>query len=361
MIPLSTVAAMVAAFGIALLVTPFIRKVAISMGAVDIPNERKIHKEPMPRMGGLALYLAFVIPVLLIQPLDRPLMGLVAGGSIILVLGLADDFFGISPSVKLLGQVIGALVLVFFGVQVDFLTNPFDGMIFLGKLAVPVTIFWVIGITNAVNLIDGLDGLASGTSAIAAVTVAVVAMAEGQVQVGYYALILAAAVLGFLRYNFFPAKIFMGDSGSLFLGFNLAALAVMGLTKGATIISLFVPVLILGIPILDTFFAILRRYISGRSIFQADREHLHHRLLEVGLSHRQAVLVIYALNGILGASAILLTRLTTDQGVIILIGIVMLVFLGADRLGVLRSKSPLKGSSVRTSTISRVLKKYFSG
>jgi UDP-GlcNAc:undecaprenyl-phosphate GlcNAc-1-phosphate transferase len=255
-----------------------------------------------------------------------------------MLVGLLDDTYGLSPKVKLLGQIVAALVAVQFGYRVEFITNPFNGgiidLVDL-KLSTPVTLFWIIGITNAINLIDGLDGLAAGTSAIAAVTMAVVAWSEGLPEIAVLALILAAAVLGFLKYNFNPAQIFMGDSGSLFLGFNLGALAIEGLTKGATVISLFIPIVILGIPIMDTMFAIIRRFSNGQPIFQPDKKHLHHCLLELGLSHKQTVLAIYGINVFLGASAVLLNRLSTAQSYMVLIGIATLVLIGANKLGVL--------------------------
>lgn len=283
-----------AALILALVITPWVKKLALRWGALDAPGERKVHCQVMPRMGGLAIYLAFTAVVLFTQPLARPVLGLLVGGGWIMALGILDDIKELSARKKLVGQILGALILVAFGFRVEFVTNPFmEGLILLGKLTIPVTILWIIGVTNAVNLIDGLDGLAAGTSAIAAMTMAVVVVLEGLANPGlgetafaavHLALILCGSILGFLRYNFYPARIFMGDSGSMFLGFTLAALAIMGLTKGATVISVFIPIVILGIPLLDTVFAIIRRLFNGQPIFQADKNHLHHRLLEKGLS-----------------------------------------------------------------------------
>lgn len=329
-----------AAFLAAYLLTPVMMKVALRIGAVDKPNERKVHKGIITRIGGVAIFGGFMVGALLMQDLSIRAWGLLISGTMIMLLGLVDDIKGISPKVKLLGQIAAALVLVYFGVQVKFVTNPFTGgIISLGVLSIPVTVFWVTGMSNAVNLIDGLDGLAAGVSAIAAVTLAVVAWTQGQFEAVYLALFLAAAALGFLRFNFHPAKLFMGDCGSLFLGFILGVLAVMGLSKGATIISLFIPIIILGIPILDTFFAIVRRFFNNKPIFQADKGHLHHRLLDMGLSHKQTVLVIYAITLLLGSSAVLLTMLTTAQSVLILISISIVILLGADRIGIITGKS----------------------
>lgn len=243
---------------------------------------------------------------------------------------------------------MAALAVVPFGIQVDVITNPLSGGIMtLGILAIPVTVFWIISVTNAVNLIDGLDGLASGTSMIAALTIAAVSWKQGIVTDGVYnngevailALLLAAAVLGFLRYNFYPAKIFLGDTGSMFLGYCLSVLAIMGLTKGAAAISVFIPIVILGIPLLDTFFAIVRRCYNGQPIFQPDKNHLHHRLMALGLSHRQTVLVIYAVSGLLGGSAYLLNVIATDQAVMLLTVLSIVVIIGANKIGVTGKKT----------------------
>jgi len=331
------------AFLISLAVTPVIRKLAFRFGAVDRPDARKVHSGLMPRMGGLAVYLAFTVTVLIMGDLTESMKGLLIGGTLIMLLGLADDIKDISPRVKLLGQVIAAAVLVAFGIQVDFITNPWGGTFSLThfgiNFGIPLTILWIVGITNAVNLIDGLDGLAGGLASIAALTLAVVGWVNGQMWIVLPAVILSAAVIGFLRYNFYPAKIFLGDSGSLFLGFMLAGMSVIGLTKQAAMFSVFVPVLIFGIPIFDTLFAILRRYINNQPIFSADKEHLHHRLLAIGLSHRQTVLAIYVVSCLLGGSAVMMTFMTSEQAFAAFIGITLLVLIGANRVGVLSTRA----------------------
>ncbi|NPV29914.1 MAG: undecaprenyl/decaprenyl-phosphate alpha-N-acetylglucosaminyl 1-phosphate transferase [Firmicutes bacterium] len=321
------------AFGIPLGLTPFVKKLALLAGAVDRPGVRKLHTVPVPSWGGLGIWLGFTAAVLLAVPLTREIWGLLAGGLLVLLVGLVDDRRGLSPWAKLAGQVAAAGILVAFGITVDFVTNPLGGMIYLGIFSIPVTIAWVVGITNALNLVDGLDGLAAGVAAISAVTVAVVAFGQGAPIVAWCALYLAAAALGFLPHNFHPARIFMGDGGSMFLGFMLAALAVLGLTKSATAFSLILPILILGIPIFDMLFAIVRRILRGQHIFAPDRDHLHHRLLDLGLSQRQTALVIYGVNLLLGGSAVLLTRLTTEQGVVVLLILITSVLLAADRVG----------------------------
>ncbi len=336
---------------LSLVITPAVIKLAFKVGAIDQPNARKVHARVMPRMGGLAIFTAFAIPALIALPLNSQFMGLLLGGALILTLGIVDDIIEISPKVKLGGQLVAALILIGSGVRVENLTNPFGpDMIALGWMSIPVTIFWIVGITNAVNLIDGLDGLAAGISAIAAATLGLVAF-QSDPTISLIAFILVGAILGFMRYNFNPAKIFMGDSGSLFLGYMLAGLAIMGLAKSATVFSLFIPVLVLGVPILDTLFAIVRRLLNKQPIFQADKAHLHHCLLASGLSHRQTVLVIYGIHGGLSSVAVLLNKLTTTQGMAMLLGISVLTLIGANRLGVMARLPQTQTINTKTTSI----------
>lgn len=341
-------------FVLALIITPWVKRLAIKINAIDRPNARKVHNSLMPRLGGLAVYLSFATGALLTRPLTMQLTGLLVGGLLIVLLGMLDDTRGLSARVKLAGQIVAALAVVPFGIEVSFLTNPLSGGIMtLGMLAVPVTVFWIISVTNAVNLIDGLDGLASGTSMIAALTIAAVVWKQGLIDgiyngdVAVLALLLAAATLGFLRYNFYPAKIFLGDTGSMFLGYALAVLAIMGLTKGAAAISVFIPIVILGIPLLDTFFAIVRRCYNGQPIFQPDKNHLHHRLMALGLSHRQTVLVIYGISGLLGGSAYLLNIIATDQAIMLLAALSIIMIVGANKIGVTGGKAVTRSHKVK--------------
>ncbi len=283
-------------------------------------------------MGGLAIYLGFLLAILISQPLSAKVAGILIGCTIIVFLGVFDDVKGLSPKKKLAGQTLAAVVVVLFGIKVSFLTNPFADVVGLGILTIPVTILWIVGVTNAVNLIDGLDGLAAGTSGIAAVTIAIIAGMEGHFTVVLLSATLVGAILGFLPFNINKAKIFMGDTGSMFLGFTLSVLAIVGLTKSATVISLFIPVIILGIPIFDTAFAIIRRFINGVPIFQADKEHLHHQLLNLGLTHKQVVLAIYGVNLCLGGSAVLISFAAPAQAVVIMVGLAMLAIIAANKL-----------------------------
>jgi len=323
------------AFLMTYILTPLVRRLAFRVGALDQPDPRKIHHQPMPRLGGLAIYLVFVVIVFFSQSWDIRLLGLLLGGTIIVITGIIDDIRGLSAWVKLLVQILAAFILFIVGIRVDFLTNPFNGLVMLGSFAAPITIFWIVGITNALNLIDGLDGLATGTAAIASATLGVIALMEGNIMIATLDFVITGACLGFLRYNFYPAKIFLGDSGSLFLGFNLAALSVLGLTKSATIISLIIPVVVLGIPIMDTSFATLRRYLQHKPIFQPDKEHFHHRFLEKGWSQKKTVLVIYGVNGILGMSAILLNVLTSNQAMVLLAVLVLIILLVVGKVGMI--------------------------
>lgn len=335
------------ALGLALVVswlgTPWVRRLAFRCGALDRPDERKVHSTEMPRLGGLAVYVGFLSGIAWLGVSSLPLIGLLVGVTLVVLLGAVDDVRGVSPRVKLAGQVAAALAVVPFGIHIDYITNPLNSdIIYLGFLSLPVTILWIVAVTNAINLIDGLDGLAGGVSFIAALTMAAVAWTQwrlfhisGQVDVLVLALVLAAAVLGFLRHNFHPARIFLGDSGSMMLGFTLAVISIMGFTKSVTAISVFIPLVVLGVPLLDTACAIVRRCYRHRPIFQPDREHLHHQLMALGLSHRQTVLVIYAVSALLGLSAVVINLITTDRALILLLILAVVVIVAADRVGVL--------------------------
>ncbi|CCO07613.1 glycosyltransferase family 4 protein [Desulforamulus hydrothermalis] len=350
-LPIAVCLALVIALG----VTPLVRRVAFRIGAVDRPDHRKVHSKIMPRLGGLAVFIAFAATVLLFGQLDNRIIGLLTGGCLIIWLGILDDTRGLPAKVKLAGQIAAAAAVVPFGIQVEFITNPFNGhLVQLGVWGVPVTVFWIISVTNAINLIDGLDGLAGGTSFIAALTLAAVTWRQAGLlggaglEVVGLALILAASILGFLRHNFYPARIFLGDTGSMFLGYALSVLAVMGVAKAATAISVIIPMVILGIPLLDVFFAILRRYQSHRPIFQPDKEHLHHRMMALGLSHKQTVLAIYAINLVLGISAVILTMLTTSQAVLLLFMLAVAVIVAANKIGVIGKAGRASVAASRT-------------
>jgi UDP-GlcNAc:undecaprenyl-phosphate GlcNAc-1-phosphate transferase len=258
--------------------------------------------------------------------------GIVCGGIIAFAVGFLDDIYQLPPLVKLAGQTAAAFIAMGFGVTIEYLTNPFAGIVGLGYFSYPLTWLWIVGIVNAVNLIDGLDGLAAGVTGIAALTRGVVAYQQGAAMVFVLAMVTLIAVTGFLPYNFHPARTFMGDGGSNFLGFMLACLSVMGAAKGPALFSIFIPVVILGIPIFDTFFAIIRRFYNKTSILQPDKNHLHHRLMAMGFDHRKSVLVIYGISGVFGLMAIMLSIAGTPQGSLILAVLLLFVFWGARKL-----------------------------
>ena len=321
---------------ISLLLVPFVAKLAIKIGAVDKPNERKVHTKIMPRMGGLAIYLSFFAVLFLSHEMTMQHIGLLTGGTVLVLVGIIDDKTDMPAKIKLLGQIFAACIVVAAGVRVEFMTNFILGGVFpLYIFSVPFTVLWIVAITNAVNLIDGLDGLAAGTSIIAATTMAISGYATGQTEMASMALILIGASLGFLKYNFHPAKIFMGDTGSMFLGYNLSVLAIMGFTKSFTVLSLVTPILVLAIPILDTLFAIIRRKMNNKPIFKPDKNHLHHCLLNYGFSHRNTVLIIYAVSAVLALCGLIMTYLNPAQGMCLLVVISVIIIYGAMKLGVI--------------------------
>jgi len=332
------------ALGVALFLTPVVISFARRTGALDAPDARKVHVRPIPRIGGIGIYAAFMVSVLVqmsISDLSPELMtslwGLLAGGTIIVAIGIIDDYRDLPAKVKLLGQIFAACVLVIgFDVRIDVITDPLGDFIYLEYFAIPATIFWVVGLTNTVNLIDGLDGLAAGVSSIAAVTIFLVAMEEGIPFVAMITAALAGSAIGFLYYNFNPARIFMGDTGSMFLGFMLAGISVIGAVKSAATIALIVPILALGLPILDTTFAIVRRARNHRPIFKPDKGHLHHRLLAHGFTQKQAVLLMYVVSALFGLCALALTAVSTQAALLIILIVAAAVFIGARKLGILR-------------------------
>ena len=305
-------AALVVALLVALVATPVVKSLAFKMGAVDVPKDnRRMHDHPIPRMGGLAIFLGFLLSVLLFLDLDTQMRGMLLGATIIVVLGIFDDIYSLGAKLKFLIQIGAALVAVFSGNVIETLSNPnvFSSDLYwdLGWLSIPVTVLWIVAITNAVNLIDGLDGLACGVSTISALTMLVISLAVADAPVAIVMAALAGGCIGFLPYNLNPAKIFMGDTGSTFLGFILAVMSIQGLFKFYTIISFAVPFLMLGLPIFDTCFAFIRRIAHGQSPMHPDRSHVHHRLIDMGFNQKQAVAVLYIISAILGLCAVVLT------------------------------------------------------
>ena len=328
---LSLILACLASFAAVPPTVRFARKV----GAIDIPRDnRRMHKIPIPRMGGLAIFLGFLLSVLLFAELeDRSVRATLYGAGIILILGMLDDKYSLGPYLKLAVQIAAASVAVFWGDnRVMRLTNPFGGgeysCIDLGVLSGPLTILWIVAITNAVNFIDGLDGLACGVCSISSASLMVIAMilVSREDAAATAAVAMAAmtgACLGFLPYNKNPAKIFMGDTGSTFLGFVLACVSVQGLFKFHALISFAVPVLLLGLPIIDICFAVIRRIAHGQNPMKADRSHIHHRLIDMGYSQKQTVTFAWVLTALLGLDAILLTVLKELRTLILAAGLIL--------------------------------------
>ena len=282
-------------FVISFLMTPPVKNFAEKVGAIDVPkDERRIHTRPIPRMGGLAIFVAFVAACLIFADTSTPLMGILIGAVIIAVMGAVDDIVALNAWVKLGVQLVAAIVAIRCGVVFDAISNPNllsdDAVIYMGwNVSYFLTVIWIVGCTNAVNLIDGLDGLAVGVSAISSVTMLVVALFVAEPVVSVILACLVGACIGFMPYNINPAKIFMGDVGSQLLGFVLATVSIMGMFKFHTIITFFVPVMAMAVPLADTVFAFTRRILRGQSPFHADKGHFHHRLLALGLTDRKSV------------------------------------------------------------------------
>jgi UDP-GlcNAc:undecaprenyl-phosphate GlcNAc-1-phosphate transferase len=328
------------AFAIAYLLTPVVKNVALKVGAVADPVARSVHTKPTPHLGGLAIYLSFALTVLIASGWpDAQTLRILGCGLLVVAFGATDDFRNLSPRTKLLGQIMMASLLVGLGVRIHFITNPFgDGVLFLGDWSYPLSVLWVVAVMNVINLADGLDGLAAGISTIAALAALFVATRMGFEVVIILTAALAGSALGFLPHNFNPAKIFMGDAGAMFLGFTLAAVSMQGALKQTTAVALLVPIVALGLPITDTALSIYRRLRAGRPVGQADKGHIHHRLLALGFSQRQAVLVMWAVTAWLGLSAVLLSEMNNSVAFILVIclGVFgLLAFVAAVTAGVI--------------------------
>ncbi len=328
---LTALFAFVLALAISFGATPAVKILAKHFGAVDVPKDnRRMHKVPIPRMGGLAIFLGFIVSVLMFGHLDAQMNAILLGAVLIVILGILDDKMALPPSVKFAGQIVAALIPVLNGVDIERFTNPFsDGGYFsLGIFAIPVTVIWIVGLTNAVNFIDGLDGLAVGVSSIASITMFTIAVLVSENYVAIVMAALAGACIGFMPYNMNPAKIFMGDTGSMFLGYILATMSIQGLFKFYAVVSFAVPFIMLGLPIFDTAFAIIRRLMKGQSPLKADRGHVHHRLIDMGFDQKQSVAILYVLSVILGLSAVLLTTSGEVKIIILAVTVLLAVVIG---------------------------------
>ena len=329
----------IAAFAVAAVLsyffTPPVKNFAHKVGAIDVPKDaRRMHQKPIPRLGGLAIYGGFLCSILIFEQLDETMLCVLLGAAIIVALGIFDDVLALGAKLKFVVQIVAAAIPVCIGdLQIGLFTNlnPLSDTPFvhLGILAVPATIIWIVGITNAVNLIDGLDGLAVGVSSIAAITMLAVALLTGNMPIAITMAALAGACIGFMPYNLNPAKIFMGDTGSTFLGYMLATVSIMGLFKFYAVISFAVPFLILGLPIFDTANAIIRRVAAGRSPMSPDRGHVHHKLIDMGFNQKQAVAILYAISATLGLTAVVLTSSGEVKAIVLLLAVLAAILVGA--------------------------------
>ena len=328
-LPIALVTALVVSF----LSTPLVKTLAFKVGAIDVPkDERRMHKVPIPRLGGLAIFIAFLFAVILFGNIDRQMQGILLGAIMIVILGVLDDILTLRALPKFLVQIAAAGVAVYHGCVIQFVSNPnvFSAYSYvdLGWLSIPLTIIWIVAITNAVNFIDGLDGLAVGVSAISTASLLIVALMVGELDIAVIFAALLGSCIGFIPYNKNPAKIFMGDTGATFLGYILATLSVQGLFKMYAIISFAVPFLILGLPIFDICFAFLRRIAKGQNPMVADRGHVHHRLIDMGFNQKQAVAISYLLTAILGLAAVLLTSSGEFKALILIAAVVLVGAIG---------------------------------
>ncbi|MGF9964085.1 glycosyltransferase family 4 protein [Bacillus rhizoplanae] len=333
--------AVLASFITVLIATPFVIKLAFKIGATDKPNARKVHQRIMPRLGGLAIFIGVVVGCLISGLYEQRIISISVGAVIIIIIGILDDVYELSAKVKFGGQLVVALLIV-KNLQIPVLYIPFLGDIDLGWFSYPITVFWIVGITNAINLIDGLDGLSAGISSIVLATLAYMAATSvtgaGSALILPLALIALASTIGFLFYNFHPAKIFMGDTGALFLGYCISVLSLLGLYKSVTLFSFIVPIIILGVPIFDTTFAIIRRIVNKKPISAPDKSHLHHRLLALGFSHRTTVLIIYAFGIFFSVNAIIFSSATLWLSIVLLFVLILVTEIVAEIIGLVHDR-----------------------
>lgn len=344
----------VVAFIISFAATPIVKSFAKKVGAMDVPDgARRVHDHPIPRMGGLAIFLGFLLSALLFVDIGPQFQGILLGCVIIVATGVIDDIISLNAWVKLALQIAAALVAVLHGIRIEVLINPIvwssSEYWVLGALSIPITILWIVGITNSVNLIDGLDGLAVGVSTISSVTMLIIALLVADAQVALVLAALAGACVGFMPYNLNPAKIFMGDTGSLLLGYVLATTSVMGLFKFYAVVSFAVPLLALAVPLFDTVFAFCRRLLKGQSPFHPDRGHFHHRLIDMGLSQKQAVAVLYCISAVLGLAAVVITTSGEIKALILILGFCLCALLWAFVYGKLHPAKNLPENTKKSS------------
>lgn len=325
--------ALAVAFLVSFATTPMVISLAHKVRAIDVPKDaRRVHKKPTPLLGGLAIFYGFIVSVICFAIIDRELAGILVGSIIIVVVGIIDDITDMKAIVKLLCQIIAAAIVVYSGVRIERFANPITAWFGPPYIAlnfwvsVSITIFWIVGVCNAVNLLDGLDGLAVGVSSISSVCMLAFTLISQSSNVAILAAAVAGACFGFLPYNFNPAKIFMGDTGALFLGFILGCISIEGLLKLSAIISFAIPILVLGLPIFDTTIAIFRRLLTGRSPMSPDRGHLHHRLIDMGFSQKQTVAILYTLTAVLCLTAVVISIKGYMRGIFLIASVMIIIY-----------------------------------
>ena len=296
------------AFAVSYILTPYLAQVGKKQNMVDLPNHRKIHNGAIPNLGGIVIFFGFLLSLLFIVQIEGQIKILLAAGVIILLLGMVDDIVDLSPKLKFIIQMVPALMVIISNADLIniFINNQLKSFDLLGYLLYPILILWIVGVTNSINLIDGLDGLACGVSIITLITFFILGLKQNFESLNLVSIALTGSLLAFLRFNFYPAKIFLGDSGSTFSGFMLASLGALWVLKSQNAIFIFVPPIVLALPIFDTLFAIYRRYRSHKPIFQADKKHLHHRLLNRGISHKNVVLILWGVTALCSIIALIL-------------------------------------------------------
>jgi UDP-GlcNAc:undecaprenyl-phosphate GlcNAc-1-phosphate transferase len=337
--------ALICAVLLAYTLTPIIRVLAFKIGAIDIPRDnRRMHKKPIPRIGGLAIFLSFMTTCLLFCNIDHELMTVLCGSMLMVMLGVLDDIYSLNPWLKLIWQLGVALATVLSGITIDQI-NIGGKFVDLGIWSIPITMFWIAGLTNAINIIDGLDGLSCGVSTISSISILfVIVIQGGDYTSALITLILIGSCFGFLPFNKNPAKIFMGDTGALFLGYTLAVISVEGMFKAHTLISLVVPLIIFALPLTDTTIAIVRRLLAGKSPFSADRGHLHHKLVDMGFTQKESVKILYSICGILGLVAVFMCDKMFEVGILFKSVTVALIALTLFFIYIMILKNPVDSS-----------------
>lgn len=321
------------------IVTPIIILLSKKINAVDLPDQvRKFHDGVKPTLGGIALFLGALAGLLYLQPAHPQMLSIIIGAIIIIVVGIIDDLYDMKPMYKLAGQVAAALVVIQSGIIIDKMTIPFIGTVSLGSIGIILSILWIVAVANVMNIIDGLDGLAAGVASIALLSILVIGFMDHRMLVVYLAIVIIGSNIGFLPFNFYPSKIIMGDTGSMFLGYSIAVISILGLFKNVAFFSFLVPLIVIAVPIIDTVLAIIRRKLNNESITTADRKHIHYELMNVGYSHRTSVLILYGFSVYFGILAILFNSGTMLTSLIILaasiIGIRLIMVVAGIRITV---------------------------